>query len=281
MDLGRFKKEKTNKQTWLDWLSDAPPPASVQQEVRQKRVEQANTYTPRLVVQQAPPVAPVKQASQAPTAAPKPVTPAAGVSISINIPEWRKPQFRRTKAAWAAVRPHLTRSRLIKLAIVAVILGSLWGGLALLKHRSDQRLAQAAHAKQAGQNAVAAQDKPTFIPAVPSSKQELVTPDGKNSKFDPVKGSYSFVDDIGGKKFTVSEQQVPAGQKLTDVVSKAAKSLNAGTQLKTGWGTAYLLTNQKYNSQTLVLGVHDLLVFIASSFTFTQDQWTTYINTLQ
>src|SRR5882672_1966541 len=99
IDPNRFKRDKgkVSDDAWAEWLTNEAPAASVQQELRQKRVERANTYTSRPVV----PETPVAKSVSAKPAAGQ---PASGVSIQINIPEWRKPQFKRAKAAWRFAR---------------------------------------------------------------------------------------------------------------------------------------------------------------------------------
>jgi hypothetical protein len=134
-----------------------------------------------------------------------------GVSIHINIPEWHKPEFKRTKAAWIALRPHLTRNRVITISTTVAVLALLWGGLAVLKHQGDVRHARELADSSNGQPKVlSAQSKPTFTPAVPSGKEDLLTPDGTHSKFDASKGSYSYLDTLSGKQIIVSEQALPS-----------------------------------------------------------------------
>lgn len=268
MDLNRFKlgnkQDSVKQQAWADWLSDAPPPATVRLEERARRRTEANTYVPRT------PVSPVvPPSSQTPT----------GVSIQINLPQFHKPQFRRTKVAWATLRPQLTRRRIITVTSIIVIVGGLWGTLAILKQRHDHAAAQAA--LTAIQQATPQVRKLAFTPAVPSTEQQLAIPDNVRAKFDPSKNNYSFVDLIANKQLTVSEQPLASSDVAKQQVISAAKLLHATVPLNTGWGTAYIATNQKYNSQTVVVSVRELLIFLQSPFSFTNDQWATYINSLQ
>ena len=124
--------------------------------------------------------------------------------------------------------------------------------------------------------------QPTFTPVVPSRQQSLATPDGVHSKFDAAKGTYSYSDSIGGQGFIVSEQKLPASYGTGQTaVNKVAGSIKATTPMQTTHGTGYILTNNKYNSQTLVFGVNGLVLFIQSSFILSNTQWTGYINSLQ
>jgi hypothetical protein len=221
---------------------------------------------------------PVARPQQRPTpAAASEPKPAHGVSIQIQIPGLHKGQF---KAFIAAIGRFFARKQVITLLIIAGIILAGWGALTIHKHILDSR---AAHAKlTTARQAAGTLDLPNFLPTVPSDKQELVTPDGTHSRYDKTKHTYSFVDTINGQQFTVSQQVLSGGASTAQTtVDAAAKSLKATTKLTTGWGTAYILTNQKYHSQTIVFSVKDHLLFIQSAFTLTNTQWLNYINTLQ
>lgn len=269
MGIKNFKSQ-INDQTWLDWLSNDPPAAAAHAELREKKIKQANQYTPRALHQ--PPVAP--------GTAQQPTPPAAGVSIQINIPQIKKPQFVRSKAAWEWVRANTTKKHIIIGSIVAAVILVSWIGAVVTQHKLTARSGEAA-ASHSGGAVTSGIIKPDFTPVVPSTKISLATPDNTHSRYDATKETYSFIDDIGGKQFTVSQQRLTTAADAQKNAAKAAKSLNATVNLKTGWGTAYLLTNQKYNSQTLTFSIHDRLMFIQSSFVFTNDQLTGYINNLQ
>jgi hypothetical protein len=203
--------------------------------------------------------------------------PAGGVSIQIQIPGFHQGQF---KAFATAIGHFLAKKQVITIIIISLLILASWGTSTLHQHVLDNR---AISAKQtAAHQAAGTLDLPTFLPTVPSDKQELVTPDGTHSRYDKAKGTYSFVDTINGQQFTVSQQVLPGGSSSAQTtVDAAAKSLKASSKLTTGWGTAYILTNQKYHSQTIVFSVKDHLLFIQSAFTLTNTQWLNYINTLQ
>jgi hypothetical protein len=128
-------------------------------------------------------------------------------------------------------------------------------------------------------------DKPTFEVVTPSTKTKLATPDGVHAAYDGAKNVYTYGDTIGGNGFTVSQQPIPP--QFSDglsAVESIAPTLNKGVtpvKLNVITGTAYVSTNPKYNSQSLVLNVRDVLVFIQSSHAFTNSEWESYINTLQ
>jgi hypothetical protein len=265
------KYSKKHDDAWVEWLSDEQPSVEVQQELREKRKERANRYVRR------PTITTADQPSKAETTA----QPVEGVSIHINIPEWHKPEFKRTKAAWIALRPHLTRNRVITISTTVAVLALLWGGLAVLKHQGDVRHARELADSSNGQPKVlSAQSKPTFTPAVPSGKEDLLTPDGTHSKFDASKGSYSYLDTLSGKQIIVSEQALPSADAAKTTAAKAAKSFNTDATIKTGWGTVYI-QNAQSGGQRVVASVRELLVLVQTSYSLTNDQWKTYINSLQ
>lgn len=205
----------------------------------------------------------------------KATPPAPGLSIQINFPTIRRPEFKWFRAAWIYLRPQFTKPRCIGagLVLIAAVVGLS------LYHTIQQHHQQtvATGAISAGQ---AAASKPAFTPVVPNTHPNLAHPDTVHSGFDASRGTYSFIDTIASKQFTVSQQKLATAEASQMAVGKAAKSLNATVQLKTNWGTTYLVTNQKYNSQVLVFGVQDILVFIQSSSILTNDQWIQYINSI-
>jgi len=201
--------------------------------------------------------------------------------LSIDI-QFAKPEFRRLRAAGRWLRAHISLRQAITTLIILLVIFGGWVGLAIRKHQLDRQAA--AHPKQslANPGRTGTLELPPYVPAVPATKQELLTPDGTHSKYDKTKQSYSFLDTIKGQQFTVSEQRsggpLGTGQAAVD---KVAKSLKATTAIKTGWGTAYIQTNNKYGSQTVVFGIRDLLGFIQAPFTLDSNQWITYINNLE
>lgn len=128
-------------------------------------------------------------------------------------------------------------------------------------------------------------EKPPFEVVTPSTKTKLATPDGVHAAYDGEKNVYTYTDRIGDNGFTVSEQPIPP--QFSDgpsAVESIAPTLNKGVtpvKLTVITGTAYVSTNPKYNYQSLVLNVRDVLLFIQSSKAMTNTEWQNYINTLQ
>jgi|GEM_PF-3497418 hypothetical protein len=237
----------------------------------------------RPTVLQAQAVAPPVLLEQKPA-----VPPVAGVSIQINFPQIRlkKPQFKRTKAVLQGLRGLFTKKRLIIGASVMAVLVVLAATGVITKHvaTNNKSIATKGLAATVSGGTTApdiSAPKPDFAPMVPAGKSNLATPDNTHSRYDATKQSYSYIDNIDGKQFTVSQQKVDSTADAQTAVTQAAKNLNALIPLKTNQGGAYLLTNQKYNSQTIVFSLKDYLLFIQSSTVLTNDQWATYINSLQ
>lgn len=277
MDPKRFKRKKDNidADIWTEWLADGKPPVEASQELRQKRVEHANAYVPRAA----------HKGTSAANEKPK-ENPSGGVSIQINIPEFRKPEFTRSKAKlkewWTLARPYLTRSRVIGASIVLAVIVLLFGTLAILRYQNNRHATNSPSSNKQQKASNSGKYPPTFQPTVPSAKPELATPDGVHSRFEPTKEVYTFLDTIDGKSFIVSQQHLATTKLAEETAATASKGLGAGVeQFKTGWGTAYEITNTKYNSQTIIFNVHENLLNIRASFALRNDQWTTYINSLQ
>ncbi len=275
--------------------SDEAPAFSVRRPV----AEEPPQHAPRVAVKpasvvsqptpQMPPVQAVVRHAKKPQAIVKaalktevkanPAAAPVAVSIQINMPAFHKPQFKRTKAVWVALKPQLTRARILKVSIPIAVIAVLWIGLAINKHIQDNKAAQAAKADSSASAPVAT--KPSFTPVVPGAKASLGTPDNVHSRYDATKKSYSFLDTLDGKQITVSQQQLPAnGTTASDTVAKVAKSLNATTQFKTGYGTVYAFTSQKYGYQSLVFSIRDLLMFANSPSAISNSKWIDYINAL-
>lgn len=319
MDRERFRKKRGNaKQAWLDWLADDQPAPEAKAELRERFKQQANTYQPRQHVQprpQAPPQAsvaapqavqqaqPVSNTAPIPkpaSTAPKVTTPAT-VSIQIHIPAFQTERVQklvvRVKGwvkqlkTWILIAKKWFLDQLaenkrrtigVTVGIAVVVLGLFIPPLFNFGYGKSKVADGASSGSSTG---AATYEKPPFDVVRPSSKPKLGTPDGVHAAYDGAKNSYSYSDSIGGNGFTVSQQPTPPQFKDgTTAVESIAPNLNKGVApkaLTTLFGTAYVSTNPKYNSQTVVFSIRDLLLFIQSSHAFKDTEWTDYINALQ
>lgn len=346
-------KKKSNKQAWLDWLADDPPAAKAESELRERYVQQANTFRPvnRSLQgsQSQPPVSTQSQAvqtqqpirpqvpgygHQAPRHAPqtsvaspqrvvqpqavsntamppkvdpaasytaKPTTPAT-VSIQIHLPTFQSERWRafKTKIKWVSKRVvnwfnearrwflaqlAAHKARTIGLSVITPIVIALFFAPLFFNFGSDKSAAGSGGASGASAGSTVKYEKPPFEVVTPSGKSKLATPDGVNAAYDGEKNTYSFGDSISGNGFTLSQQPIPPQfSDGTAAVESIAPTINKGVTpaaLKILTGTAYVSTNPKYNSQTVVANVRDVLIFITSSHAFKSTEWENYLNTLQ
>lgn len=315
---GKFKKHKgNNKQAWLDWLADDPPAPEAGAELRQRFKQQANSYQPRnraaapgpqtqhqttvaapQPVPQAPAVPNTAPAAHQAHMAPVPAAPAT-VSIQIHIPAIHTERFKRgiakIKRSIAQLRAWIVqgwewllgqfatnRKRTISIAAGVVVVLVLLIVPPLFNFGSKPKQGSASGGSAGG---VAKPKKPNYDVVHPSTKPQLANPDGVHAAYDSKRESYSFRDYIGQNGFIVSQQPVPAKfQDGAAAVSAIAPTLNQDVKpeaLKTLFGTAYVSTNPKYGSQSVVFSIRNLLLFIQSAHAFTDEEWTNYINALQ
>ncbi len=308
------KKKGNSKEAWLDWLHDEPPSLSAQAELRERFKQQANSYKP--INRSQPAALPTAQPSVAATqstnqaravsqtppaqnsaagqsGASKGKTPAT-VSIQIHLPTFQFKRLRRLIATckhgwgfatgWISQQFRTSRNRSVGIcvAIIVVLLGVFVPPLLNLGGKAKTGTGSTTGGSA---GADAGYEKPPFVVVAPSSKPKLATPDGVHAAYDGVKNSYSFSDSISGNGFTVSQQPIPPqfsdGQTAVDSI---APTLNKGVtpvNLKPITGPAYLSTNPKYDSQTVVASIRNLLIFIQSSHAFKPVEWENYLNTLQ
>jgi hypothetical protein len=237
-----------------------------------------------------PAAKPAPTASPAATSAPNPT-----VSIQIHIPSLQSERFRRLVArvkqgiaaakTWFRGQLALHKARTLMLAIGVPLLVVLLLLPPLLHFGSGKPKASGGGSAGSSAGATVKYDKPTFEVVTPSTKTKLATPDGTHAAYDGAKNIYSYLDNIGGNGFTVSQQPIPPqysdGATAVESIAPTLDKDSAPTKLNIITGTAYVSTNQKYHSQTLVLNVRDVLLFIQSSHSFKNSEWESYINTLQ
>jgi hypothetical protein len=294
IDADRFKRnnKKIGNDTWAQWLADEPPAAGAEAELRQRRVQQANSYQPRPVAPPlTPPTAAVPPQSSTPISAPN-TTPAATVSIQIHMPSFRGSRVARAvQAAWQSLRRlsnwytsqfALNRARtvgfsaLLTLAVVGAFILPL---LHLIHGGAD-------HATGSSAGALSPKySKPPFTVVVPSSKPKLATPDGVHAAYDGTKNVYTYSDSIGGNGFIVSEQPIPeqfnaAADAINSIGPKIYGPTAANSTVNTFAGDAYVTLSNK-GAQTIVFSVRNLLMFIQSAHKFSDTAIQDYINSMQ
>jgi len=263
MDRSRFRTGK-EKDDWLDWLSDNPPSAAAREELRRKRVADANRYRPRTA-----PRRPTESndAPESPNAPPN-------VTININLPKVKLPAVKLP----ALPKPRLPSRKLliIGLMIALVAGGAGWWGINRLQGSSKS-------SSDAGSAAVQpVRASPSFKPIAPKDKPQLANFEPKVTYYDGRHDTYSFTDLLPGGHITVSEQPLPAKLgPLPQALASVAAQVGAKEQLVTDHGPAYMNTNPKSGSQIIVFTLNNLLIFINSPYGHNSGAWKDYINNLR
>lgn len=128
-------------------------------------------------------------------------------------------------------------------------------------------------------------DQPTNAP-----QYNTILPDGKTSqqlggwsRVSPPDEApvYAYRDSLDGVKVKISQQLLPDSFKSNpaDKVADLAQQFNATTKLHAGRTTAYLGTSAK-GPQSVIFTKGDLLIFIMSSATVSDEVWIGYIKSL-
>jgi hypothetical protein len=259
-DIFRRRQPKTD---WSDWLKDDPPPAAARQELRQKRMAEANRYQPR-----------ASQAPRPPTSPPSATQPSVTINInlskfklpkrpSITIPKFKLP-----------VLPLLRYKRLV-LVIAGLALISLVGVLAWHSMHGSRQTGDTAAA-------VTYRTAPSFVPISPKDKPKLTDFPPNTTSYDGKRDTFSYVDLLPGGHITVSEQPLPSNISTPQAaVNKIAAQIKATQKLTVDNGEAFMGTDPKTGSQTLVFSLKGLLVFINSPYGHNAAIWQDYINNLQ
>jgi hypothetical protein len=261
----KYSDSDDSKDWWDWWLKDDPPAPAAREELRKKRVAEANAYHPR----QQPPK------TKEPTTQPAP----ANITINFNFSNIKLPKFKKLRVKFPAW-PYK------KIAVWLVILISVIGASVVLYH-NHQKKAQAAKlaAAQAAINERPTRTTPSFTPVAPKNKPGLGTlsPSSKSTSYDGNRDTFSYMDSVqAGQQFTVSEQPLPAGLGTDQqAVATVASQISAKTPIILSNGVAYVKTEKNSTQQTIVFSIKGTLVFINSPFSHTNDIWKYYIDGLQ
>lgn len=260
MDRNRFRARRP-KTDWSDWLKDDPPSAAARQQLRQKRMAQANRYQSR--------------APQAPPAGPAPASQPS-VTININLSKFKLPRLpKRSPVKLSKIKvPGLPYKRLaLGLAGLVLVLA-----VGVLVWRSS------VGSGHSNGNAAATtyRTTPSFTPISPKDKPKLADLPPNSTSYDGKRDTFSYIDLLPGGHITVSEQPLPSNIGTPqEAVSKVASQVKATQQLTINNGTAFMRTDPKSGSQTLVFSLKGLLIFINSPYGHNPATWQDYINSLQ
>ncbi|MDB5160657.1 MAG: hypothetical protein JWO96_37 [Candidatus Saccharibacteria bacterium] len=257
MDRNRYRYSR--RDDWFDWwLSDEPPGLEARQKIRQKRVERANTYRPREMVG-----APVVNAP----------TP-TNITINLQFPKIKIPAARLAKLRSSI--PVLPYRRIV----VSCTLICLIGLAGLFGYRHFRSPSHSQSPNQTASHII--RSSPSFQPIVPKDKPELATLGNSKTAYDGSKDVFSYIDTFQNFQLTISQQPLPTSFGTAQAaIDRVAASIGARETIGYNSGTAYAKTDNKANSQSLVLSLNGLLIFIQSPFRHSAFDWTYYINSLQ
>ena len=123
--------------------------------------------------------------------------------------------------------------------------------------------------------------KPSFKPVAPKSEPDLGNGKSSATSYDGSHDVYSYQDAFKGEYILISEQKLPTNLgPASQAVSKIASSLTATQAIMTDNGMAYMATDAKASSNTIVYSIDGLLIFVRSPFLHTVTEWQPYLNSL-
>ena len=121
---------------------------------------------------------------------------------------------------------------------------------------------------------------PSYAPLTPET---VTNGQVSGAQYDNKKQLYKYNDEYKGVSLTISQQPIP--DQLRDNPAKIADiaktSISATEKILTTNGDAYIVTDEKTNTQRLVLVHRQLLVFIQSYDRLDNVDWLVYIQNLQ
>jgi hypothetical protein len=316
IDLNRFRKNKPSE--WVQWLSDDPSlaqrTAPVQPQVHQPRSLYASrpVFTPVSTVAPprphnappglAPPIQLKPMTAQSgavrplqpvrgnpafrgvaqpqpqpvrPTPMARPVSPVApasvaaqgsatvpAVSIQISMPKFRLPKLPYQRIGyWAGG--------------VALLAGLTIGGWNAYKHFWGR-------SKVAVKGTSTVLTSPSFTPVAPQNKPQLGQQGADpNSAYDGSKDLYTFRDMLMGFPVVVSQQPLPEKFKDANTLKKTAEGIGTVETVETAFGTAYIATVAKGETQQVMLSYQNRLVMVQSFKKFDAETWKYYLETLR
>lgn len=263
IDRNRFRTGGRQKVDWSDWLSNDPPPASVNQELRRKRVAAANQYQPRAA--QPMTVKPPVASAEAPP----------NVTININVPKFNLPKIKIKKLPRLSL-PAINYRRLgVSLVALLFIASGVWFGFGKIHNHSTASSDKAV-------DYVSDRTTPSFTPVAPKDEPQLAKFSPNVTHYDGHHDTYSYSDLLPGGHITVSEQSMPTkfGQGSQGLAALAV-SMGATQPIVTNKGTAYINTDPKSGSQVIVFSLNGLLILINSPYGHSSGTWKSYIENLQ
>lgn len=198
------------------------------------------------------------------------------VEIKITLPSF--PRWPGAKQFAANIKGASRRSLVIGLVCLIAILAST----SVVLSGSKDHPAAAADASPSNKTPQLTRGTPKYATVLPAGKtiQQLggwarVSPPNR----DPV---YAYADRIGTTRIDVSEQPLPAKfiGDTDNQVAQLAKNFNANEKFAVK-GSTIFVAKQSDGSQSLIFSRSNLLIFITSGFTLSNNQWAAYVASLK
>ncbi len=190
------------------------------------------------------------------------------IAISLTLPKLRAS---RLKSLLRQLPVSYTQA-LAALLGVAVLLTGGWLIVRSLDHapkRSGPPKTTAAVATDLG-----------FVPFAPAGRGKIV-PGQANPYYNTSKKFYQYTETYNGASITINEQPFPEKLKQKAELDKFLRSFTAVDSFTTTLGTVHVSTDQTAGSQRLALTNSYMLMFIQSTKSFPNEDWTRYIESFE
>lgn len=196
------------------------------------------------------------------------------VEINISLPSLSKNPLKKTFSGFRALPK---RKKILSLAVCLALI-ALVTILTIFGGNNNQPAA----ASNGQDQPTLTRGTPKYSTALPAGKtiQQLggwarVSPPGRS----PV---YAYVDKVGDVRVDVSEQPLPANFKnnTDDQIAQLAQNFSANDKVMAGDTAVYIGTSAE-GPQSVILTKKKLLILIKSTSFITNEQWISYVNSLQ
>jgi hypothetical protein len=309
MDFKQPHNSQRRRSDWFDWwLADEAPAPAAREEIRRFRVKQANTYKRR---------GPSAEQT-ANHAATQPNSDGKSLVINLSIPKIKLPKLNYIKITTKNNQINLKINDPKALAVVVcsaalalLVLGHLFShhspagttsnpeiaaassaaptttslsGAQSTTAQAPQTAGSSSSAKTSAKKLPAGGSSPDFTPAVPVTKPDLANSPPVRSAYDASRGVYTVMDTFKGAPVTINEQKLASSdpKSAQDAVKQNADQISAKDPVTLANGsTAYMITDSKTGSQTIIFAVRNVLIYVNSLASHTNSDWRDYLNLFQ
>jgi hypothetical protein len=264
--MPKMDQTKSHEEAWADWLHEPfPAAASIAPDL-----DYAAAKTTALDV----PIAPAIPASK------------KVVQIDIKLPKIKAPGNQAVSRMRTVLLSKIANKKVagaLAVSVITVAVGLNAHNFASI-HTTDKSPAVSAQTpySSGSKQTTDAPAKPSFTVLAPRDKAQLGQVGTPKTAYDGTRNTFSFMDTYLGTELTVSEQPLPTKYgSPQDAAAKIAQSLHAKEVIGVSNGAAFMETDSKSNSQTIVYAKSDVIVFIQSPFKKEALNWKYYLDGLQ